>query len=53
MVLTEIDPSNGMLELLVYYQVPDSKRDEVKRKLDIFLRNQMAFTENLLIHYLN
>ena len=28
------DPKTGLLDLLVYYEVPEGKRDEVKQKFD-------------------
>ena len=36
------DPKTGLLDLLVYYEVPEGKREEVKRKFDKFIRNQVV-----------
>ena len=36
------DPKTGVLDLLVYYEVPEGKRDEVKQKLSKFARNILA-----------
>ena len=35
----DIDPKTGLIDLLVYYEVPLGQRDEVKRKFDNFVRN--------------
>jgi hypothetical protein len=35
------DSRTGLLDLLVYYEVPEGKRDEVKRKFE-FIRNKPA-----------
>ncbi len=35
------DPKTGMLDLMVYYEVPEGQRDKVKRKFDN-TRNQMV-----------
>ena len=36
------DPRNGQLiDLLVYYEVPEGKRDEVKQKFDTFVKNEV------------
>ena len=32
MVLKGIDPKTGLIALLVYYEVPERKREEVKQK---------------------
>jgi hypothetical protein len=31
------------MQLVVYYEVPDGKREEVKPKFNNFVRNQMVF----------
>ena len=36
MVLKERDPKTGLLDLLVYYEVPEGKREEVKIKINNF-----------------
>jgi hypothetical protein len=33
------DPKTGLIDLLVYYEVPQGQRDEVKRKFDSLVRN--------------
>ncbi|HEX7143497.1 MAG TPA: hypothetical protein VF222_13555 [Nitrososphaeraceae archaeon] len=33
------DPKTGLIDLLVYYEVPLGQREEVKRKYDNFVRN--------------
>ena len=34
--------ANNSMQLIVYYEVPLGMRDEVKRKFDNFVRNNMA-----------
>ena len=34
------DPKTGLIDLLVYYEVPLGMRDEVKRKFNFFLTNK-------------
>jgi hypothetical protein len=34
MVLKWIDPKTGLFDLLVYYEVPEGHREEVKRKFN-------------------
>ena len=34
--------ANNSIQLIVYYEVPLGMRDEVKRKFDNFVRNNMA-----------
>ena len=36
------DPKTGLLHLLLYYEVPEGKREEVKQKFGNIMRNQMA-----------
>ena len=36
------DPKIGLIDLLVYYEVPDGKREEVKQKFSTLVRNQMV-----------
>ena len=36
------DPKTGLMDLLVYYEVPLGKREEVKRKFENFTRNQQV-----------
>ena len=36
------DPKTGLLDLLVYYEVPLGQRDEVKQKFSTLVRNQMV-----------
>ena len=33
------DPKTGLMDLLVYYEVPLGQREEVKSKFDTFVRN--------------
>ena len=33
------DPKSGLIDLLVYYEVPLGQREEVKRKFDNFTKN--------------
>jgi hypothetical protein len=33
------DPKTGLIDLIVYYEVPLGERDEVKRKFDNYTRN--------------
>ena len=35
------------MQLVVYYEVPDGKREEVKQKFNNFVRNQMVFETKL------
>jgi len=39
------DARTGLLDLLVYYEVPEDKRDEVKRKFE-FIKNKSSSTPN-------
>ena len=36
------DPKTDLIDLLVYYEVPFGKRDEVKQKFSTLVRNQMV-----------
>ena len=36
------DPKTGLLDLLVYFEVPQGKRDEVKRKFDNLVKNVLV-----------
>jgi hypothetical protein len=40
------------MQLVVYYEVPDGKREEVKQKFNNFVRNQMVFKQSssIFIH---
>ena len=40
------DPKTGMLDLLVYYEVPLGQRDKVRRKFDNMIRNLMTLQRN-------
>ena len=40
------DPKTGLLELLVYYEVPEGKREEVKQKFNTFTRNNIILQRN-------
>ena len=42
------DPKTGLIDLLVYYEVPLGERKEVKKKFNNFLtaRNQLALKRN-------
>jgi hypothetical protein len=35
------------MQLVVYYEVPEGKREEVKQKFNNFVRNQMVFETKL------
>jgi len=35
------DPKTGLIDLLVYYEVPLGQREEVKRKFDNFMKNEV------------
>ena len=39
---SHIVANNNSMQLIVYYEVPLRMRDEVKRKFDNFVRNNMA-----------
>jgi hypothetical protein len=36
------DPKTGLIDLLVYYKVPDGKRDEVKSKFSKYISSIVA-----------
>ena len=36
------DPKTGLIDLLVYYEVPEGKREEVKQKFNNLVRNIVA-----------
>ena len=40
------DPKTGLIDLLVYYEIPVGKRDEVKKKFNNTIRNTMALQRN-------
>ena len=40
------DPKTGLLDLLVYYEVPLGQRDEVKQKFNNTIRNVFALQRN-------
>ena len=40
------DPKTVLIDLLVYYEVPLGQREEVKKKFDNLVRNQMALQRN-------
>ena len=40
------DPKTGLIDLLVYYEVPLGMRDEVKKKFDQFSKNQIPLQRN-------
>ena len=40
------DPKTGLIDLLVYYEVPLGQRDEIKRKYQNSVLNQNAFQRN-------
>jgi hypothetical protein len=35
------DPKTGLLDLLVYYEVPEGQRDEVKNKFESVIKNEV------------
>jgi hypothetical protein len=37
------------MQLVVYYEVPDGKREEVKQEFNNFVRNQMVFKQSYSI----
>jgi hypothetical protein len=37
------------MQLVVYYEVPDGKREEIKQKFNNFVRNQMVFKQSYSI----
>ena len=40
--LTEIgDPKTDLIGLLVYYEVPEGKREELKQKFDHYVRSEL------------
>jgi hypothetical protein len=36
------DPKTGLIDLLVYYEVPQGQREEVKRKFENFVKSQVV-----------
>ena len=40
------DPKISLIDLLVYYEVPEGQRDEVRRKFENLVRNQVALHRN-------
>ena len=44
------DTRTGLLDLLVYYEVPEGKRDELKRKFE-FIRNKPSSSTNAVGTY--
>jgi len=44
------DPKTGMIDLLVYYEVPEGKREEVKRKFENFV---ISRNNNIIIQHSN
>ena len=46
------DPKTGLIDLLVYYEVPEGKREEVKKKFDnlvLFFSSSNSRNNNTLI----
>jgi hypothetical protein len=39
------DPNTGLIDLLVYYEVPHCQKEEVKRKFENFVRNLVKFID--------
>ena len=39
MVQRDRDPKTGLIDILVYYEVPLGQRDEVKKKFNNYTRN--------------
>ncbi len=35
------DPKTGLIDLIVYYEIPEGKREEVKSKFNFFLTNDL------------
>jgi len=42
----DMDPGIGLIDLLVYYEVPFGNRDEVKRKFENFVTSQVTLERN-------
>ena len=43
------DPKTGLIDLLVYYEVPLGQREEVKRKFDNYIaRNNTTYQQNTI-----
>ena len=38
------DPKTGLIDLLVYYEVPLGQRDEVKQKFESFVKNELKIS---------
>ena len=36
------DQKTGLIDLLVYYEVPEGQRDEIKQKFNSFVKNLMV-----------
>jgi hypothetical protein len=43
MVLKETDPKTGLLDLLVYYEVPEEMRKKVKQRYNNFIIKNIAY----------
>src|SRR5918992_5027040 len=43
----DMDPKTGLLDLMVYYEVQEGKREEIKRKFELFANNNSFFVKNL------
>jgi hypothetical protein len=41
------DPKTGLIDLMVYYEVQEGKREEIKRKFELFANNNSFFVKNL------
>jgi len=40
------DPKTGLIDLLVYYEVPEGKRDIIKQKFNSFVKNLMVYNNH-------
>jgi len=40
------DPKSGLIDLLVYYEVPEGKREEVKQKFLTITKSQLVLRRN-------
>ena len=41
----DMDPKTGLLDLLVYFEVPDGKREECKQRFNNIIRNNQVILQ--------
>ena len=41
----DMDPKTGLLDLLVYFEVPDGKREECKQRFNNIIRNNRVILQ--------